>query len=82
ENRPGKAEGGFCASMPVAKESRIFLTYRDTYQDLITLAHELGHAYHNYILHDEPALAQQKGVSVAETASTFMENLVLDAVID
>ncbi|ANU18411.1 oligoendopeptidase F [Planococcus maritimus] len=82
ENRPGKAEGGFCASMPLAKESRIFLTYRDTYQDLITLAHELGHAYHNYILHDEPALAQQKGVSVAETASTFMENLVLDAVID
>lgn len=82
ENRPGKAEGGFCASMPLAKESRIFLTYRDTYQDLITLAHELGHAYHNFILHDEPALAQQKGTSVAETASTFMENLVLDAVIE
>lgn len=81
ENRPGKAEGGFCASMPLAKESRIFLTYRDTYQDLITLAHELGHAYHNFIIHDEPALAQQKGTSVAETASTFMENLVLDAVI-
>lgn len=82
ENRPDKAEGGFCASMPLAKESRIFLTYRDTYQDLVTLAHELGHAYHNYILHDEPALAQQKGTSVAETASTFMENLVLDAVIE
>ncbi|MEZ0481590.1 M3 family oligoendopeptidase [Planococcus sp. SSTMD024] len=82
ENRPGKAEGGFCASMPLAKESRIFLTYRDTYQDLVTLAHELGHAYHNFIIHDEPALAQQKGTSVAETASTFMENLVLDAVIE
>ncbi|MDN5708873.1 MAG: M3 family oligoendopeptidase [Planococcus sp. (in: firmicutes)] len=81
ENRPGKAEGGFCASMPLAKESRIFVTYRDTYQDLVTLAHELGHAYHNQIIHDEPALAQQKGTSVAETASTFMENLVLDAVI-
>lgn len=82
ENRPGKAEGGFCASMPLAKESRIFVTYRDTYQDLVTLAHELGHAYHNHIIHDEPALAQQKGTSVAETASTFMENLVLDAVIE
>lgn len=82
ENRPGKAEGGFCASMPLAKESRIFLTYRETYQDLITLAHELGHAYHNHIIHDEPALAQRKGTSVAETASTFMENLVLDAVIE
>lgn len=81
ENRPNKAEGGFCASMPLSKESRIFLTYRETYQDIVTLAHELGHAYHNFILHEEPALAQQKGTSVAETASTFMENLVLDAVI-
>lgn len=82
ENRPNKAEGGFCASMPLAKESRIFFTYRETYQDVVTLAHELGHAYHNFILHEEPALAQQKGITVDETASTFMENLVLDAVID
>lgn len=82
ENRPNKAESGFCTSMPLSKESRIFLTYRETYQDVLTLAHELGHAYHNFIIHDEPALAQQKGISVAETASTFMENLVLDAVID
>ncbi|AIY05416.1 oligoendopeptidase F [Planococcus sp. PAMC 21323] len=81
ENRPRKMEGGFCASMPQTKESRIFLTYRETYQDVLTLAHELGHAYHNFIIHDEPALAQQKGISVAETASTFMENLVLDEVI-
>lgn len=41
----------------------------------------MGHAYHNYILHNEPAFAQQKGTSLAETASTFMENLVVDAVI-
>lgn len=81
ENRPGKTEGGFCASMPLAKESRIFWTYRDNYRDIVTLAHELGHAYHNSILHEEPAFAQQKGTSVAETASTFMENLVLEAVI-
>lgn len=81
ENRPGKAEGGFCASLPLSKQSRIFLTYRENYQDVITIAHELGHAYHNYILHKEPAFAQQKGTSLAETASTFMENLVVDAVI-
>lgn len=81
ENRPNKAEGGFCASMPLSKESRIFLTYRETYQDIVTLAHELGHAYHNFILHEEPVLVQQKGTSIAETASTFMENLVLDTVI-
>lgn len=82
ENRPGKAEGAFCASMPVAKESRIFLTYRGNYFDVVTLAHELGHAYHNKILHDEPALIQEKGTSIEETASIFMENLVLDAAIE
>ncbi|WP_075619111.1 M3 family oligoendopeptidase [Paenisporosarcina indica] len=82
ENRPDKAEGGFCASLPIAKESRIFLTFRENYQDVITIAHELGHAYHNNILHEEPTFAQKKGTSVAETASTFMENLVLDAVIN
>lgn len=82
ENRPGKAEGGFCASFPVQKESRIFMTYREVYQDVVTLAHELGHAYHNSLLHDLPFLDQIKGTSVAETASTFMENLVLDTVIE
>lgn len=81
ENRPGKAEGGFCAAFPIAKESRIFMTYRDSYTDVATLAHEFGHAYHNYLLQDEPYLNQVKGTSIAETASTFMENLVLDAAI-
>ncbi|MGI1805303.1 M3 family oligoendopeptidase [Exiguobacterium sp. TDN 0502] len=81
ENRPGKAEGGFCAAFPIAKESRIFMTYRDSYPDVATLAHEFGHAYHNYLLQDEPYLNQVKGTSIAETASTFMENLVLDAAI-
>lgn len=81
ENRPRKAEGGFCAAFPIAKESRIFMTYRDSYPDVATLAHEFGHAYHNYLLQDEPYLNQIKGTSIAETASTFMENLVLDAAI-
>lgn len=82
EDRPDKAEGGFCASLPLVKESRVFLTFRGNYQDVVTMAHELGHAYHNYILHEESAFVQNKGTSVAETASTFMENLVLDAAIE
>ncbi|MCT4779777.1 MULTISPECIES: M3 family metallopeptidase [Exiguobacterium] len=82
ENRPNKSEGGFCASFPVAKESRIFMTYRGAYQDVVTLAHELGHAYHNSLLHDLTFFNQIKGTSIAETSSTFMENLVLDAVIE
>lgn len=82
EDRKGKMHGGFCASMPLAKESRIFLTYTGSYQDIVTIAHELGHAYHNYMLQDEPAFSQEVSTSVAETASTFAENLVLDAAIE
>jgi len=82
EDRKGKMHGGFCAYMPLKKESRIFLTYTGSYQDIVTIAHELGHAYHNYILQDEPAFAQEVSTSMAETASTFAENLVLDAAIE
>jgi oligoendopeptidase F len=81
ENRSNKANGAFCASLPLEKESRILMTFRGSYLDVITLAHELGHAYHNYILDEEPAFAREKGTSVAETASTFCENLVLDAAL-
>ncbi|MDY7045570.1 MULTISPECIES: M3 family oligoendopeptidase [unclassified Virgibacillus] len=82
EDRKGKMHGGFCAYLPIAKESRIFLTYTGSYQDVVTIAHELGHAYHNYLVNDQPAFAQERSTSIAETASTFAENLVLDAVID
>ncbi|WP_456274592.1 M3 family oligoendopeptidase [Bacillus sp. AK031] len=79
ENRPNKRAGAFCASFPLSKESRILTTYRGSYLDIITLAHELGHAYHNSILDHQPPFAREKGTSLAETASTFCENLVLDA---
>ncbi|MFD2192663.1 M3 family oligoendopeptidase [Oceanobacillus bengalensis] len=82
ENRSNKMAGAFCANLPVSKESRIFMTFSGNYEDVVTLAHELGHAYHNSILQAEPIFAQQKGTSVAETASTFTENLVIDAAIE
>ena len=81
ENRPDKRPGAFCASMPLSKESRIFLTYMGSYLDIVTIAHELGHGYHNSIIQEEPAFAQTYGTSVAETASTFSENLVVDSAI-
>lgn len=79
EPRKHKAFGGFCASIPLKKESRILVTFEENYHDLVTLAHEIGHAYHNSILQLLPAFAQETGTSLAETASTFAENLVLDA---
>ncbi|MFP4977352.1 M3 family oligoendopeptidase [Paenibacillus sp. CN-4] len=79
EDRPGKRPGGFCVSFPVAKQSLIFMTYSGTASNVSTLAHELGHAYHSYVLEDLPFLNQNYAMNVAETASTFAEVIVADA---
>ncbi|ASA24001.1 M3 family oligoendopeptidase [Paenibacillus donghaensis] len=79
EDRPGKRPGGFCVSFPESKESRIFMTYSGTASNVSTLAHELGHAYHSYLLKDLPAFSQNYAMNVAETASTFAEIIVSDA---
>ncbi len=79
ENRSGKAAGGFCTGFGHINESRIFMTYLDTFGDLMTLAHELGHAYHQHVLGDAPFFARVYPMNLAETASIFNELLVTDA---
>lgn len=79
EDRPAKRPGGFCVSFPESKESRIFMTYSGTPSNVSTLAHELGHAYHSYLLDDQPLFNQNYAMNVAETASTFAEVIVADA---
>ncbi|MBM7645198.1 pepF/M3 family oligoendopeptidase [Scopulibacillus daqui] len=79
EDRPGKAPGGFCTSFPITKESRIFLTYSGSADNVSTIAHELGHAYHQHVMNGLPHFAQQYAMNVAETASTFAEMIVSDA---
>ncbi|TBL74000.1 M3 family oligoendopeptidase [Paenibacillus thalictri] len=81
EDRPGKRPGGFCTSFPAAHETRIFMTYAGTASNVSTLAHELGHAYHQHVMNDLPALAQEYAMNVAETASTFAEMVVADAAL-
>ena len=81
EDRPGKAGGGFCTGFPLNKETRIFMTFANTYGDLSTLAHELGHSYHNWAIKDLPHLVTQYPMCLAETASTFNELLVIDAAL-
>jgi len=78
EDRPGKAAGGFCVALPASGESRIFMTYKGTQENVVVLAHELGHAYHNECLKDLPYFSQQAQMNVAETASTFAEMIVID----
>ncbi|WP_342480627.1 M3 family oligoendopeptidase [Paenibacillus sp. FSL L8-0340] len=79
EDRPAKRPGGFCVSFPESKESRIFMTYSGTPSNVSTLAHELGHAYHSFLLDDQPLFNQNYAMNVAETASTFAEVIVSDA---
>ncbi|MDT8860940.1 M3 family oligoendopeptidase [Alkalihalobacillus sp. MEB130] len=81
EDRAGKRPGGFCTSFPLSKQSRIFMTYDGTMANVATLAHELGHAYHGHCLKDMDPLAQRYAMNVAETASTFAETIIADALV-
>ncbi len=81
EDRPGKRPGGYCTSLPENKESRIFMTYGESINEVSTLAHELGHAYHSHVMWDLPVMSQDYAMNVAETASTFAELIVADATL-
>jgi oligoendopeptidase F len=81
EDRIGKRPGGFCTHFPVSGQSRIFMTFGGTMGNVATLAHELGHAYHNHMVQELPYLNQQYKMSIAETASTFAEMIVVDAAV-
>lgn len=78
EARPTKTAGGFCTPSPIAKQSRIILTYHPSIRGCAQLAHELGHAYHQFMMHDLPAFIQRFPMTLAEAASIFTEMLVYD----
>lgn len=86
ENRDGKRQGGFCTGFPVHRQSRIFMTYVGTLDSMSTLAHEIGHAYHSFVLREQPLFLQDYPMNLAETASTFAEAVLgeerLDATSD
>ncbi len=79
--RAGKRPGGFCTSSPLLGESRVFMTYHGALGDVQTLAHELGHAFHNWVMRDLRLWARSYPMTLAETASTFAEEVVLDATL-
>ncbi|TVX87087.1 M3 family oligoendopeptidase [Paenibacillus agilis] len=81
EDRAGKRPGGFCTGLPVSKQTRIFMTYAGTPSNVSTLAHELGHGYHQFVMDDLPEMAQNYAMNVAETASTFAEMIVADSAV-
>lgn len=71
--RNGKSGGAFCAGLMDYKQSRILTNYDGTFGAVDTLAHELGHAFHNRQLENERILNRDYPMPVAETASTFNE---------
>ena len=82
EPRAGKRPGGFCTSSMLSKESRIFMTYNESLGDVLTLAHESGHAYHGMIMRDMRPYARGYPMTLAETASTFGEQVLINGLLD
>ena len=82
EPRIGKRPGGFCTSSMLSKESRIFMTFNESLGDMLTLAHESGHAYHGAMMRDVRPYARGYPMTLAETASTFGENVLMNGVLD
>lgn len=80
-NTSGKGSVAFCAGFPMTGESRVFLTFDGSMTSLLTLTHELGHAFHNHAMKGTAPLNRKYGMTTAESASTFCEMIVLDAAI-
>jgi len=77
--RPGKQPGAFCENLGWIRQSRIITNYNNTLSDIVTVAHELGHAFHGMMIEDQPILNRDYCMPLAETASTFNENLIYNA---
>jgi oligoendopeptidase F len=78
----GKASGAFCAHHLILHPTYILLNHTDTLNDVLTLAHELGHGINNEMIRKKQhALYFGTPLSTAEVASTFMEDFVLQEIL-
>ena len=84
EQRPGKRGGAFCMSVPGVKESRILCNFDGSLDQVMTIAHELGHGYHNFNMFQarKTPLQRQTPMTMAETASIMCETIVFNAVMN
>jgi oligoendopeptidase F len=78
EPRPGKVGGAYCSSARPG-ESRILMNYQPSFGEVSTLAHELGHAYHNLNLAHRTPFQRDTPMGLAETASIFCETIIRQA---
>ncbi len=81
EPRDGKRGGAFCMEVPAVDESRVLCNFDGSLDAVSTVAHELGHAYHNECQVGKTVLQTRTPMTLAETASIFCETIVSDAVL-
>ncbi len=83
EQREGKRGGAFCMGIPAVRESRILSNFDGSLDQVSTLAHELGHGFHNYCAYQagKTMMQQETPMTLAETASIMCETVVMNAVL-
>ncbi len=81
ESREGKIGGAYDISFPLKGESRVMMNWEGSYDSVSTLAHELGHAYHDYTVKDYPMSQKDYPMTLAETASIFGETTIFQEVL-
>ncbi len=83
EPRKGKSGGAFCSSVPALKESRVLVNFDGSLEQVSTVAHELGHAFHNDCSYraGKTELQQSTPMTLAETASIMCESIVNGALL-
>ncbi len=77
--RANKRGGAFCSNLPMVKESRVLSNFGNDLSGVVTLAHELGHAYHGFRIQDHHMLNTSYVMPIAETASNFCELILSEA---
>ncbi len=80
QNRGGKRPGAFCTGSALTGEQRVYMTFAGTLRDASTLAHEVGHAWHGWLMRDLRPMAQGYPMTLAETASVFAEQLFAEGI--
>lgn len=81
EVRAGKVGGAYDEDFAIGHQSRIMTNFTGAFSDIITLAHELGHAYHFSCMKGKPSAFFSYPMTLAETASTFAETIVKQDII-
>ncbi len=79
--RAAKRPGAFCTGSPLISQQRVYMTFNGSMGDVSTLAHEVGHAWHGWLLREVRPLARKYPMTLAETASIFAEHILSDGIL-